>query len=410
MLLISNIIIFLFVTAITFVGLGGEIFFKKTGISYYLFLIFIGIVLGPIFNIIPRGPLMPLLGLFSTFTLIMVLFHSGMDMKIKEVLRGSPRSLLQVILYVSLSIAIIVAVTHLLFKWDLIQSLVFGSIIGGETTAVAIIPITRTLNLSQKLTTFLTLESIINSVLLIVVFTAFLNLYKTGVTNWQTPLFTLATNFSIGIGIGIVLSIGWVFVLRQIKDYKYSYVFTIGLLLGTYAITEELHGSGLISVLIFGIALGNYKSILSVLRRWQFDISDLRQEITKFQGEISFLMKTFFFVFLGLVFVIDPAKIFFNLLIGLGFLAILLFTRWIASRVSTRSSELYKDRNLILLLCAQGVTPATLSIVALDNGLPLANTFINFTVYVIILTNIVTTIGTVWFTRKAKQNPNTQTQ
>ncbi len=408
--MISNIVIFLFVTAITFVGLGGEIFFKKTGISYYLFLIFIGIILGPIFNIIPRGPLMPLLGLFATFTLIMVLFHSGMDMKIKEVLRGSPRSLLQVILYVSLSIIIITAVTHFLFKWDLIQSLVFGSIIGGETTAVAIIPITRTLNLGQKLTTFLTLESIINSVLLIVVFTAFLKLYKTGVANWQTPIFTLATNFSIGIGIGIVLSIGWVFVLRQIKDYKYSYVFTVGLLLGTYALTEELHGSGLISVLILGIALGNYKSILSVLRRWQFDISDLQQELTKFQGEISFLMKTFFFVFLGLVFVIDPAKIFFNLLVGFGFLAILLFTRWVASRVSTRNSELYKDRNLILLLCAQGVTPATLSIVALNDGLPLANTFINFTVYVIILTNIVTTIGTVWFTRKAKQNPSTQTQ
>lgn len=410
MLLINNIIIFFLVTAITFIGLGGEVFFKKTGISYYIFLIFIGICLGPIFNIIPRAPLMSVLGLFSTFTLIMVLFHSGMELKIKEVLRGSPRSLLQVLLYTSLSIAIIVAVTHLLFKWDLIQSLVFGSIIGGETTAVAIIPITRTLNLGSKLTTFLTLESIINSVLLIIVFTAFLDIYKTGVTNWQTPLFTLATNFSIGIGMGSALSFGWIFVLKQIKDYKYSYVFTIGLILGTYAITEELHGSGLIAVLIFGIALGSYKSILSVLRKWHFDISDLQQEITKFQGEISFLMKTFFFVFLGLVFVIDPANIFFNLLVGLGFLAILLFSRWVASRISTRSSELYKDKNLILLLCAQGLTPATLSIVALNEGLPLANTFVNFTVYVIILTNIITTIGTVWFTRKTKQNSSTQIQ
>ncbi len=323
-------------------------------------------------------------------------------MKIKEVILGSGRTLAQVTIYVILSIFTIGLFAHFVLKWELVQSLIFGSMIGGETTAAVVVPLTRTLKLQEKTITFLTLESLLNSILSIVMFTAFLDLYKHGTTNWTIPLETIGENFVIGIAVGIGLSIVWLFVLRYLRDFKYTYVFTLGLLFTTYSITQVLQGSGLIAVLIFGLLIGNEKSVLPLLRQ-KFTISDTREQFNKFQSEMSFLMETFFFVFLGLTFLINPDKIIYDLALGLIFLAILLFIRFFATRISTRGSEIGKDKSLIFLICAQGIVPATLSIVALNEGLPLANTFLSLTVYVIILTNIVTTVGTIWVVKKIKK-------
>jgi len=396
---INEIIVFSAAAGIIFLGFAGEIFFKKTGISYYLFLISVGIILGPVFNVFPREPLIPVLGLFASFTLIMILFYSGMDMRIKEVIRGSPRTVVQVTIYVVSSIFLIGFSLHFILKWDLLQSLIFGSMVGGETASVVVIPLSRSLRLGQNTITFLTLESILNSIYSIVFYEAFVGLYKTGTSNWTLPLITIGTSFSIGIAVGIGLSIVWMFVLKYVRNLKYTYILSLGLLFVTYAITEVLHGSGLVAVLIFGLFLGSSKIILSRLGQ-KFDLADMNEQFYKFQGEISFLMETFFFVFLGLVFVITPSTILSNLMLGLLVIGILLVFRFIATKASTIKSELRKDQLAIFIICAQGVVPATLSIAALNDGIPLANTFVSIAVYVIILSNIVTTAGSILVARK----------
>ena len=397
--MINEIIVFSAAAGIIFLGFAGEIFFKKTGISYYLFLISVGIVLGPVFNVFPREPLIPVLGLFASFTLIMILFYSGMDMRIKEVIRGSPRTVVQVTIYVVSSIFLIGFSLHFILKWDLLQSLIFGSMVGGETASVVVIPLSRSLRLGQNTITFLTLESILNSIYSIVFYEAFVSLYKTGTSNWTLPLITIGTSFSIGIAVGIGLSIVWMFVLKYVRNLKYTYILSLGLLFVTYAITEVLHGSGLVAVLIFGLFLGSSKIILSHLGQ-KFDLADMNEQFYKFQGEISFLMETFFFVFLGLVFVITPSTILSNLVLGLLVIGILLVFRFISTKASTIKSELRKDQLAIFIICAQGVVPATLSIAALNDGIPLANTFVSIAVYVIILSNIVTTAGSILVARK----------
>ncbi|HZS73886.1 MAG TPA: cation:proton antiporter [Candidatus Nitrosotalea sp.] len=400
--MINEIIVFSAAAGIIFLGFAGEIFFKKTGISYYLFLISVGIVLGPVFNVFPREPLIPVLGLFASFTLIMILFYSGMDMRIKEVIRGSPRTVVQVTIYVVSSIFLIGFSLHFILKWDLLQSLIFGSMVGGETASVVVIPLSRSLRLGQNTITFLTLESILNSIYSIVFYEAFVSLYKTGTSNWTLPLITIGTSFSIGIVVGVGLSIVWMFVLRYVRNFKYTYVLSLGLLFVTYAITEVLHGSGLVAVLIFGLFMGSSKIILTRLGQ-KFDLADMNEQFYKFQGEISFLMETFFFVFLGLVFVITPSTILSNLMLGLLVIGILLVFRFIATKASTIKSELRKDQLAIFIICAQGVVPATLSIAALNDGIPLANTFVSIAVYVIILSNIVTTAGSILVARKNRK-------
>jgi NhaP-type Na+/H+ or K+/H+ antiporter len=92
----------------------------------------------------------------------------------------------------------IALILHALLGWDIIEALMFGSMVGGETTAAVMIPLSRSLNLSQMTTAFLTLESAMNSIFSIVLFFAFLGFYKTGTANPLGALSSIASNFSGG--------------------------------------------------------------------------------------------------------------------------------------------------------------------------------------------------------------------
>ncbi len=182
--------------------------FKKTGIPSFLFLILIGIILGPISRIISGQELLPILGTIADLTLIMVIFYSGMDINFQSALGGSARVFVQVLLYVTPSTFVIGLITSYVLHWELIQALIFGSIIGGETTAAVIIPVSRSLKLGEKTTTFLTLEPVISPIFSIVLFTAFLSTYQTGTPNIGEALTSIASTFSVGIVIGGILSLG----------------------------------------------------------------------------------------------------------------------------------------------------------------------------------------------------------
>lgn len=393
--------VFTLVAAIIIVGFLGELFFKKTGVPVFVFLIFMGILIGPVLNLLSRASLVPTLGIFAELTLLMVLFYGGMDTKITGLISGGGRAFVQVIIYVLCSTVVIALAFFFLLRWDLVSSFIFASMVGGETTAAVVIPLSRSLKLPEVTVTFLTLESAMNSIFSIVLFFAFVGIYETGTANWAATFSTVASNFSVGIVLGAVLSIGWVYVLHRFQERKYTYVLTLGLIFVTYVFCNNLGGSGELAVLIFGIVLGNYPQLNRLTKR-QLSMDVLQKRLRVFQEEISFLMETLFFVFLGLTFEINTSQIFYNLDLGIVVVLILLLFRIFATTVSTKGSELRRDRGQIILMCAQGLVPATLAIISVQRGLPNADAFLNLVTYVIILTNVVSAIGAIW--RMLNQN------
>src|SRR5207247_10047216 len=126
---------------------------------------------------------------------------------------------LQLILYVIPSIILIGVFQHCFLGWYLLQSLIFGSIIGGETTAAVVIALSRSLKLGDKTITFVSVESILNSIYSIVIFSALVAAYQTGTTNASVALGTIASKFSVGIIAGGILSIVWILLLDRLKNY-----------------------------------------------------------------------------------------------------------------------------------------------------------------------------------------------
>jgi cell volume regulation protein A len=401
-------LVFTVIAAILIIGFIGDLFFKKTGIPFFIFLIFMGIVLGPVLNVLPRAPLLPALAIFAELTLLMVLFYGGLDTRFDAALKGGGRAFIQVSIYVLASTTIIGLLVNFLLGWDILQSFIFASMVGGETTAAVVIPLSRSLNFKEVTVAFLTLETAMNTIFSIVLFFTFVGAYTTGVSNWLLAVATIAEDFGVGIAIGALLGIGWIYILHYLQKQKFTYVLTLGLLFVTYTLSTRLGGNGELSVLIFGILLGNYYLLRRLTKR-RISMDDLQKQLRTFQEEISFLMETLFFVFLGLTFVIDPAVIIINLATAAVVVVVLLSVRYVATSVSTFRSEFRSERRGIILMCAQGLVPATLVIIALNLQIPLANDFLSIVTYVIIITNIITAAGAI-LSRRRQSNKSIYSQ
>ena len=397
-------LVFTVVAAILIVGFLGDLFFKKTGIPFFIFLIVMGIVLGPILNVLPREPLLPALAIFAELTLLMVLFYGGLDTRFDAALKGGGRAFIQVTIYVLASTTVIGLLVNFLLGWDILQSFIFASMVGGETTAAVVIPLSRSLNFEEVTVAFLTLESAMNTIFSIVLFFTFVGAFTTGVTDWLSALTTIGVDFGVGIALGTLLGIVWVYILHFLQKQKFTYVLTLGLIFVTYTVSTRLGGNGELSVLIFGIILGNYY-LLRRLGGRHMSMDTLQKQLRTFQEEISFLMETLFFVFLGLTFVINPAVILSNLATAIVVVAVLLGVRYVATSVSTFRSEMRGERQGIILMCAQGLVPATLVIIALNLDIPLANDFLSIVTYVIIITNIITAAGAILERRRQRSRP-----
>ncbi|MDR0797955.1 MAG: cation:proton antiporter [Nitrososphaerota archaeon] len=401
-----EILIFGIVAVIIATGFAGEFLTKKTGIPIFIFIILIGIVLGPVAGIFPRESLLATLPIFATLTLLMVLFHAGLGLRSQSVLAIGGRVFVQTTVYTLASIALIGALGYFVLKWDFLQAFIFASIIGGEITAAVVVPLSVSMKLKEKTVAFLTMEAAISSVFSVVLFSTLIDIHIYSASGGLfNAISGIARQFSTGIVVGLILSLLWVYMLHRFQTQKFTHVLTIGLVLATYSITEILAGSGILAVLVFGIIFGNYH-LASKILRMKMNLDNLQQQLKGFYEEISFLLETLFFVSLGLIFVIDTKF----LLYGIMFTVVLLITRFGAVRISTFKSSLAQQKGVITLMCALGLTPATLAILTVTynrefpDKLQLADTFVSIITCVIILTNIITAIGTVYYLWKHK-NP-----
>jgi cell volume regulation protein A len=397
--LADTILVFAVVAAIVFMGFLGELLFRRTGVPSFLFLILIGIVLGPGFHVFSGAELSPFLGLFAELTLMMILFYSGIQLRLRSLTQGS-RAVALVAMYFSLSMVGITAFGRFVMHWDLLESMIFGSIIAGQTSTPVVVPLARSLRFSADTVSLVTIESVLNSIVGIIAFLALVQVNAAPVVSFALSLTKVAATFSIGIVPAVAFSFVWLFILQRVRDQRYTYVLMLGMILVTYAGTEALGGSGELAAFIFGLIFGNYK-VLNLLRTKQIDIDPLMSRVSGMQEEIAFLLNTLFFVFLGLTFDLGIGSIVMGVTVGLLLTAGLLGARSISVVAATAGAETAKSRAELILLSAQGVTQATLAILALSYSLPLGSTFLGLVSYVIIFTNVVTILGAAWFRRRA---------
>jgi cell volume regulation protein A len=131
---------------------------------------------------------------------------------------------------------------------------------------------------------------------------------------------------------------------------------TIGYILISYIVSETLRGSGALAALALGIVLGNDKEIFRILRMSSPSpsFSELKSYLARFQGEISFILRTFFFVLLGLMFETSQSSLIIALSYGIPLISILLIIRYAVTLASTWKSPCLQIEEQ-LRACARSV-------------------------------------------------------
>jgi len=205
----NAIAVFSIIGAIIAVGFLANLLFKKTGLPSSLFLILIGIILGPALNVFSMEDVDPITPFLTTLTLLMILFEGGLNMDIYKVISQSFRAAILAILYVSSAAAFVTMFAHFLLGFGWLEALMLGPMTAG-TSSVVIIPLVSKLNINKEVEVTLSLESTITDVLNIVLVLAILQTYVSGLVNIQQTLATILGKFAIGAVLGAVAGIVWI--------------------------------------------------------------------------------------------------------------------------------------------------------------------------------------------------------
>jgi cell volume regulation protein A len=409
-LVVSVSIALVIAAVIILIGFLANYLFKKTGLPDMLILIGLGALFGPLLGFFDTGIIKGFAPYIAALALAYILFDGGMDLNIRQVFKNSPKAILLAALSFTFSILGVAGFMMAVFNLPVTYALLFGSIVGGSSSVV-VISLANRIKISDKGSTVLILESALTDILCIVISLALIEVIVTGQANVVNIGFGITTKFLIGTLVGVTAGFAWLFALRRVANLDFSYILTIGIVLLGYAATESIGGSGALSALIFGLILGNEKDIMLVLTDiFKFNIRgsidgkiecSVSRGLKRFGSEIAFLIRTFFFVFLGIIASISSIELLFAGII----VSLLLFvTRYGAVFIATSNSPLKKDRQIMTYILTRGLAAAVLATLPAQFSLLYADLFINIAVVVIVTTAIIATIGSIAVSRPQEIN------
>lgn len=390
------IAVFAFIGTVAVLGFIGNLLFTRTGIPDVLVLVLLGVLVGPVLHLADPSTLAPVAPLFATVALVVILFEGALHLKLYAVLEGSPRALLLAVAGFLVSVGICAATVFYLLHWSLGEALLIGTVLGASGSSVVIPLISRT-NAPDRIVTLLTLESAFADAIVIVATISLLQIITaTGPVNPVPAVAqSLASRFSIGIVFGLLGGVSWTRLLINLAGQKYVDILTLCVVLLLYAATEEVGGSGAMSVLAFGLALANGHEIL---RMFRVRLPAQQEALpVHFMSELSFFVRTFFFVYLGFITSTEDLAFAF---VGLFVAVLLLIGRFVASVLSSvGNAEMRDNLAAITFMLPRGLAAAVMARVAGDAGIAHGAALVSLVIIVILGTVGLAALGNLYLMR-----------
>lgn len=368
-------------------GYVGSLIFKKTRVPDVVWLLLFGLLVGPIFGLVDREIFVASSPLLGAIALLVILFDAGLHMNLYQIMKKISRSVMLATFGIVLSTIGVALISTFLFNFDLTRALILGIIVGGTSSAV-VISIVDPLQIKDGVKTTLKLESIITDPVIIVLAIALMQVAIATVPP-ITLVNSLASMYSVAIVIGFIIGILWLIILDKIRGKGFDYMLTLAIAFLLYVLVESIGGSGSISALVFGLVLSNsviLSKMLKFQKRYRVD-----HFLKEFQAEIAFFIRSFFFVYLGLIATISLTYLIYGLLITF----VIIVMRFIIVELSTYKMALTKiERNVMRSMLPRGLAAAVLAQLPLSLGIEGGEIFLNISFVVILLTVLSTTVLT----------------
>ena len=373
--------------------------FIRTRVPDVLLLIIIGICLGPVFRLVSPEQFGAVGPVLTTITLIIILFESGTALELNTLRSTVGGAMALANLSFFLTMAAVAGVALWLTDLQLIPAFILGAIVS-SISEVIVIPLIKQLRIRKESQVILSVESSVNDVLSIVITIALIAAYKLGEFQLAAITGKLIASFLVAIVFGIIGAFIWAKLLNRIHAIKNAMFTTPAFVFVIFGIVEVLGFNGAIAALAFGITLGNVESIrFPVFKK---PVADEPVGLTAtervFFSEVAFLLKTFFFVYLGI-----SLKLMSWWLIGLALILTLLvfILRIPAVKLTVSKSIPIKDASVMAIMVPKGLAAAVLASIPFQQGLTGGELIENVT-YAVILFSIIFTSLLLFFLDKTK--------
>lgn len=395
--------------------LGALIFFSHTVNALFarirtpsvLLLLLIGIIVGPVTGLISVDYFGEFGRVFTTMTLIIILFESGTGLKFAELRRSIGVASLFTLVNFVICIAIITIATYLLTDLSLLSSVFVGAILGGTSSAV-VIPLVKQLRLSGQPKTILVLESALSDVLCLVVGLAVLEGMMIGDISIGRVINNMWQSFLFATSLGLMFGLLWSLFLNFIRNIKNAMFMNLALVFILYGIVEMIGLNGGIAVLSFGVLLGNAQTLNQTVlfRKLHFlTAADYNSNEKDFFSEIVFIVQTYFFVFIGISIQFGQLSIY---AIGLIITLILLMSRPLSVFVLIgRKEATPRERSLMMVMGPKGLVAAVLASLPLMMGLPGGSVIQDLGYSIVLFSIFIVSILAIFFSRENRLINNT---
>ncbi len=365
--------------------------FEKTRVPDVFYLICIGLVLGPLLPVVRPQDFGKVGNVFTTIALVIIVFEGGLDLSFENLRASWQRTALLTLVAYLLSFALLTVAIYYLTSLKIQGALFVSAVLAGPAPSV-VIPLVKHLRLKDSHKTMMTLESPLGEALCIVVSLAVLESFKFEEIRIGRVVGSLLASFVFAVMIGAAGGYLWSLLLHRMRQLRFAIFTTPSFVFILFGVSEFFGFSGPVSALVFGIVLGNIGVITIPWLERKTKLTPLVHNDTEklFFGELVFVVKTFFFVYIGLsIQFSDPSA----MALALALTGVLLFSRFVALHIAAdRTQTTAQDGLTMAVLVPKGTAAAVLAGLPLQLGISGGDLMQNLTYGVVAFSIVLTAV------------------
>lgn len=376
----------------------GQGLFRRARVSDILFLILVGVLVGPLLGLFDPSAIAPAMPILAPLGLVIILFEGGLELRWDELRKHGAGALGFSLLSWLTAACALTAAAHYALGFSLPLAILFAIAVA-PTGIVAVIPLLAQIRAPAKARVWLTVETGLGDLLSAVAVTALASFYVFG-----GSALTFGSIFTarvvLGTAVGFLGGLAWARALHHLREGRNAYALTLGALLMAYVATEALGGSGFLAALVFGLVVGNAHVI--VRSAGVPALASLSERSREHQTEIIFLLRSLYFVFIGMT---AGALLVWSSLALAAALAVALFAaRALAVAIAARRDP--AGRGLLLAVMPRGMATLVLAAIPAAMGVPGTEAFVNAALLSVIGADVATAIG-LWAVERRRAGART---
>ena len=383
---------------------------RFTRVPDVIILMATGVLIGPVLHWVNPDIFRGAARGFGALALILILFEGGMDLKLGEILRHFGAGFFLSIYSYVLSAAGVAAGCHYVLHFPWLNAMLIGAVLGCISSSI-VLPVLQQLNLRREVKVTLLVEATLGDALGVLAVTTLLDVASGGSAAPKAVAWSLTSSLILAVACGTLAGILWSHLLPVLSEEHFWHVLTFAAVLLVYSGVHFLGGNELVAVLVFGLTLSNFAAIRRRLHLDETPGSDWfdetpvtnegrspehpQEQLLAFHGELAFLLRTFFFVLLGML--VDFMGIRRDLRISFLCFASIFVARWIAVQTGRFAWRGFSalECELMTWLVPRGLITAVLGIDVVEARGTTFEFLPSLAFAVILLTNLTLLIGAV---------------